>query len=66
MCVSLSLENASMAVNTGEIKRMNRMDFSGKNQDEYAESCPAYLLSVCWGRIICLGLIYYFVVVVFE
>ena len=30
MCVGLSLENASMAVNTGEIKRLSRMDLSGK------------------------------------
>lgn len=29
-CVGLSLENASMVVNTGEIKRLNRMDFLGK------------------------------------
>lgn len=29
-CVGLSLENASLAVNTGEIKRLNRMDFLGK------------------------------------
>ena len=28
--MGLSLENASMAVNTGEIKRLNRMDFLGK------------------------------------
>ena len=41
--MGLSLENASMAVNTGEIKRLNRMDFLGKNQCEYAEGCMAYL-----------------------
>lgn len=29
-CVGLSLENASMPVNTREIKRLNRMDFLGK------------------------------------
>lgn len=47
--MGLSLENASMVVNTGEIKRLNRMDFLGKNQYEYAESCMAYLLScVLW------------------
>jgi hypothetical protein len=28
--VGLSLENASIAMNTGEIKRLNRVDFLGK------------------------------------
>lgn len=55
--MGLSLENASMAVNTGEIKRLNRTDFLGKIS-EYAEGCMAYLLSCVQGRIICLRLIY--------
>ena len=47
--MGLSLENASMAVNTGEIKRLNRTDFLGKSV-WYAEGCMVYLLSCVLGE----------------
>lgn len=47
--MGLSLENVSMAVNTGEIKRLNRMDFLGKISMSM-QSCMAYLLSCVLGE----------------
>lgn len=64
--MGLSLENASMAVNTGEIKRLNRMDFLGKISVSMQRVAWLIYEVVSEGRIICLRLIYYFVAVGFK